>query len=416
MANLDKLVETMHGGTIMDAALNELIEDAITVASYGQRSGRFKDNALFLAIQRATAVERLDWSSPETVDLQIALNNAVQAIHPVTLVDLKSGWNPFSQQQDGVRKSDRKKKLFVAVAAVLILLCGYYTVWYQRATLLLADLSNAKIEQQNAIMNELFFRLVQRDGHAAAVDLGDTSSFSREAISEKIDELRQIDKMMVENKQNYNEIFVDIVPGQPVFYHLLGYFTQIPQSTQYFGGCGSTGPPGLMNKQIIPTAENASDPLSQLSSIVGERDQKLVQIRCIIGLTAMSEPGRFDYDSKSAADLKRTIDILGFWVLPGLYGALGALMFFMRAILSPFYPDPSVSRVALRISLGVFAGIAIVWFWSPSTTQTMAVTNLTLGSFTIAFLVGFSIDVFFALLDRVVTLATTTINKLGAAN
>lgn len=407
--------EAAGKGRAMDSALSELIEDAITVASYGQRSGRFKDNTLFVAVQRATAAEKLDWSSPETVDLQTALNNAVQAIHPVTLVDLKSGWNPFSQQPDGGRKSDRKKKLFVAVAAILILLCGYYTVWYQRATLLLADLSNAKVEQQNAIMNELFFRLVERDDSTTVAELGDSSSFSRVAISEKIDQLRLIDKMMVENKQNYNEIFVDIVPGQPLFYYLLGYFSQVPKSSQYFGGCGSTGPPGLMSTANTAVV-NADDPLARLSSIVGERDQKLLQIRCIIGLTAMSEPGRFDYNSKSAADLRRTSDILGFWVLPGLYGALGALMFFMRAILSPFYPDPSVSRVALRIALGVFAGIAIVWFWSPSTTQTMAATNLTLGSFTIAFLVGFSIDVFFALLDRLVTLATMTINKLGAAN
>jgi hypothetical protein len=405
--------EASGKGRAMDSALRELIEDAITVASYGQRSGRFKDNMLFVAIQRATAAEKLDWSSPETVDLQAALNSAVQAIHPVTLVDLKSGWNPFSLQ-DGGRKSDRKKKLFVAVAAILILLCGYYTVWYQRATLLLADLSNAKVEQQNAIMNELFFRLVESDDSTTVAELGDSSSFSRVAISEKIDQLRLIDKIMVENKQNYNEILVDTVPGQPLVYYLLGYVWQIPKSSQYSGGCGSTGPPGFMNNPTTPVAAN--DPLARLSSIIGERDQKLLQIRCIIGLTAMSEPGRFDYNSKSAADLRRTSDVLGFWVLPGLYGALGALMFFMRAILSPFYPDPSVSRVALRIALGVFAGIAIVWFWSPSTTQTMAATNLTLGSFTIAFLVGFSIDVFFALLDRLVTLATMTINKLGAAN
>lgn len=405
--------EASGKGRATDSALRELIEDAITVASYGQRSGRFKDNTLFVAIQRATAAEKLDWSSPETVDLQAALNNAVQAIHPVTLVDLKSGWNPFSLQDRG-RKSDRKKKLFVAVAAILILLCGYYTVWYQRATLLLADLSNAKVEQQNAIMNELFFRLVESDDSTTVAELGDSSSFSRVAISEKIDQLRLIDKIMVENKQNYNEILVDTVPGQPLFYYLLGYVWQIPKSSQYSGGCGSKGPPGFVNNPTTPVAAN--DPLARLSSIIGERDQKLLQIRCIIGLTAMSEPGRFDYNSKSAADLRRTSDILGFWVLPGLYGALGALMFFMRAILSPFYPDPSVSRVALRIALGVFAGIAIVWFWSPSTTQTMAATNLTLGSFTIAFLVGFSIDVFFALLDRLVTLATMTINKLGAAN
>jgi hypothetical protein len=89
-------------------------------------------------------------------------------------------------------------------------------------------------------------------------------------------------------------------------------------------------------------------------------------------------------------------------VLPLLYGMLGAVIFHMRRLLDPTVPDPSWLRFAYRIVLGGFAGIILVWFWTPSSQKVSQPEFATLTSFGLAFLVGFSTDVFFQALDRLV--------------
>ena len=91
------------------------------------------------------------------------------------------------------------------------------------------------------------------------------------------------------------------------------------------------------------------------------------------------------------------------------------MMYYMRTFLNPLLRDPNFIRVLLRVSLGSFAGIAVAWFWSPAFTQSVGVGDITLGVLTIAFLLGFGIDVFFALLDRLVTMITAAIGRLGAS-
>ena len=96
------------------------------------------------------------------------------------------------------------------------------------------------------------------------------------------------------------------------------------------------------------------------------------------------------------------IGFLGQWVLPALYGMLGAIIFHMRRLLDPATPDPSWMRITFRVLLGAFAGIIIVWFVTPSTQKITQGEFITLTSFGLAFLVGFSTDVFFRALDRLV--------------
>jgi hypothetical protein len=101
--------------------------------------------------------------------------------------------------------------------------------------------------------------------------------------------------------------------------------------------------------------------------------------------------------------LHETMNTFGLWYLPALYGMLGACVFHMRRFLDPSAPNPSWIRTAFRIFLGAFAGIVVVWFWSPAAQKGADQAIPMLSSFTVAFLVGFSIDIFFQALDRLVT-------------
>lgn len=112
-------------------------------------------------------------------------------------------------------------------------------------------------------------------------------------------------------------------------------------------------------------------------------------------------------------DIMYRLDIMRLWWLPALYGALGALIYHLREYLSGMRPDPTFMKLLVRVGLSAFAGIAIGWFWLPKDASVLGVSEVPLTPLTIAFIVGFAIDAFVALLDRIVTALTRTL--AGAA-
>jgi uncharacterized membrane protein (Fun14 family) len=104
------------------------------------------------------------------------------------------------------------------------------------------------------------------------------------------------------------------------------------------------------------------------------------------------------------------VNLLVSWLLPALYGLLGACVFLMRDLLivngtSKLSSETKIVdllSLALRLALGGLAGIIIGWFWVPSSTSGTSAPSLNISSipFGIAFLAGFSIDSVFSLLDR----------------
>jgi hypothetical protein len=104
--------------------------------------------------------------------------------------------------------------------------------------------------------------------------------------------------------------------------------------------------------------------------------------------------------------VKYKINLLVAWLLPGLYGLLGACVYLMRAfVLRPadrVVLEPtllSTLAFVLRIALGGLAGIIIGWFWVPSSSPDSALSVSSI-PFGMAFLAGFSIETLFSLLDR----------------
>lgn len=103
------------------------------------------------------------------------------------------------------------------------------------------------------------------------------------------------------------------------------------------------------------------------------------------------------------------------WILPCLYAALGTMIFYMRLILNPNEENPDISRVLHRIALAALAAIVLSWFWEPAFGGNTEFKAAGVGLFTFAFIIGFSIDVFFALLDRLVAISSGAVSKLGQA-
>ena len=106
------------------------------------------------------------------------------------------------------------------------------------------------------------------------------------------------------------------------------------------------------------------------------------------------------------------LDALQGYILPLLYGMLGALIFVLRSLMREIreltYTREDNIRYNLRVTLGALGGMIIGWFLKPD--QTEALTSLS--PMALAFLVGYNIDVLFAAMDKAIETVSKSINAM----
>jgi hypothetical protein len=97
-------------------------------------------------------------------------------------------------------------------------------------------------------------------------------------------------------------------------------------------------------------------------------------------------------------------DVFQQFVLPMLYGALGAIAYALRTLAQQsrdrLYHVENETADSLRTWLGVIAGLAIGWFFAPDKS-----TGAGLGALSplaLAFVAGYSVDLLFTAMDRLV--------------
>ena len=105
----------------------------------------------------------------------------------------------------------------------------------------------------------------------------------------------------------------------------------------------------------------------------------------------------------SLATVEIVLDFLATYVLPALYGLLGACAFVLRQLSADiaelrFANDLKV-RYTLRLNIGLLAGLAVGWFISPDQNASV-IANLS--PLAVAFVAGYGSELLFAVLDRVV--------------
>lgn len=104
------------------------------------------------------------------------------------------------------------------------------------------------------------------------------------------------------------------------------------------------------------------------------------------------------------------------YLLPLLYGLLGAFIFVLRSLLreikSLTYTFDSEIRYRLRLTLGALGGMIIGWFLKPEETDTLA----SLSPMAMAFLMGYNVDVLFSLMDRLIENIKQAIEKNDPVN
>lgn len=379
----------------------DLLSDAKLVAAYGQRAGRLLDAALFSAIADAETVDDLRWSSPQTVALQSAMNKAVQAIAPTTLVDLKSGWDPFV----GQGKTRLSKYAFVIVSLLLMMIVAYYTQLYNHGSTLLTGLQKIDDAHPAEKVGQVLRELIGAQQQLRNSLDGGENLVASESYFHQLDDLHDLDQRMS-----------FLLPMAYAF----NYETDHPLSL--LSAPMSSGPkPDLKSQSWCPdngaSPTVVSDPVQdanaghKLDILLADYSLRIANFACI---ESISFPPNAPLPVTSLlTEVNEHCRLIGLWILPALYGALGAMIFYLRAILNPVLPDPPTARILHRAALGGFAGIIIAWFWTPAAGNTLGFANIGFNLFGLAFLVGFSIEVFFTILDRTVAALQGAVNRVG---
>jgi hypothetical protein len=108
------------------------------------------------------------------------------------------------------------------------------------------------------------------------------------------------------------------------------------------------------------------------------------------------------------------LQVLHNYVLPLLYGLLGAFIFVLRSLLSEIksvtYTYDSEIRYRLRLTLGALGGMIVGWFLKPDEGDVTA----SVSSMSLAFLMGYNVDVLFSLMDKIIDNIKKNIDKPSA--
>jgi hypothetical protein len=393
----------------------QLLHDAEIVGDVGVRLGKLKDADLPTAITSTRdALSRNPPVFAPLIPLQTALNKAVQDISPISLNDLRSGWRPY-EHREGRRVG---LILFFIASLLIVAVTAYTTRVYERAKSMYAttlELQEARGAEQAM---RLFGMLKRNEKEVADALASGKKEFLYEAFAKALFDLEAMNSKF----EDYAPLSANVMNQLDLVQTVRNTFSSSfnsanpandPRVAQYLENYKKTPqkPLDAEIRQLI-SEQNATlvTPKNQdaqflLSSFLGQLQIFNDSIK--VNLNPLNPYGYFN----QAFVLRDGMSFLGSWLLPALYGMLGAIIFQMRRMLDPSLPNSTWLRVLFRVVLGGFAGIVIVWFWNPTAMKVNPADFATLTSFGVAFLVGFSTDVFFQALDRLVTYMSELIGK-----
>jgi hypothetical protein len=376
---------------------DKLLEDAHLVVDYGVRAGRLPDDD---ALQKAIyAVESATQESATQAfaTLTSALNKAINAISPMSLNDLREGRSPFDPTNRPLVQ--RLQVLFCVLTIVLTLIVALLTETLHRQ-----DNALKAIEQiQNTHPMDKLSALRKMVKLDAVLKKQDSVSYDQ--YQQGVRELRELQDKL--SGLYYLLDSASVRVWLPTFFDQnapdsgQGYSAEDAKYYQTLKSMSETQDKDIAVKAAGATTSayavtipctTASPPwMQQAIENLLEEHTFSHQLNLLLSLPPTSK--FYQIQAEMAA--------LNGWVLPFLYGLLGAMMFVMRNLLDPRTPILGLFQSIVRIALGGLAGILIGWFWVPSAFKAGEVADISSTPFGLAFLAGFSIDILFSILDRI---------------
>lgn len=406
-----------------DPLVSDLIADAKLVAAYG-RYGVFKDNSLFVAIGNAEHVDNAAADQTVVADLQKALNDCSSVVPFTTLVALRDGWSPGNMSF----KTRMATYTMVLVSIVLMIITGTLTYQYNVGTALRAELDQLDSSDFAGRFSQSVRQVwaTQKQLQKTLSNGTSTTDFSlmKDSYYQSQDSLHALNQKFVELWAN-SQRFINDDARFPLWGMKAVYCSlfsskksdsKLSADSNVYNtdqeNADRTCSAGISSTQqaALPEGDDTSpDVASDDVNYDYQEATRFLQRAGVITLTPEAIPAM-------TAQIRGISAVLGpyaLWILPALYGAMGAIMFQMRMILNPLLPNPPLPRLIHRIALGALAGMVLAWFFAPGTKLGDEVSGIGFSLFTFAFLFGFSLDIFFTTLDQFVGMSVAGIKKLG---
>ena len=172
---------------------------------------------------------------------------------------------------------------------------------------------------------------------------------------------------------------------------------------------------GRLTKADLKTKDKfLSDLAHSIDESLGVDTAEAIVRSCILGLNFYS--GAFPDIEALNMQIKDALNLYSLIILPSLFGALGAIVYFLRAFLNPKEPNEGWSRTLYHVALGALAGMIMAWLGMGLLGSDDAFKSIGLGLFAFAFVLGFSIDIFFDMLENLVKSARRAVGQIGSAN
>ncbi|WP_217571913.1 hypothetical protein [Mesorhizobium sp. GbtcB19] len=429
-----------------DPLVSGLLADAKLVAGYG-RYGVFKDSALFAAIGDAEKLTDVTASQPEVVKLQSVLNDCSSTVPFSTLAALRTGWSPG----DMSRRTALATYFLVALSVTMMIIIGKLTYVYNRGVSISAELQEIDNNDFSARFGQSIRQVwaTKKQLSSATTQPASTTDLTllKDAYYNSVDNLHSLDQRFSSLLVRAQGFMTQEAPF-PIWGMEWAY-CKISASAAKAGAPLDFSNPRQMainqfcNQQVAlaqqQSGAESSQPLKQsdFDCKNGDNGQPKTEVVSATGTAGGVEDVNADFEEATrnlqcegvititpnsistltlqAKTLGEVLSPYALWILPALYGALGGIMFHMRMILNPLLPNPPLARLIHRIALGALAGMILAWFMAPGTKLGGEVTGIGFSLFTFAFLFGFSLDIFFTILDQFVSMSVAGIKKFGTS-
>jgi hypothetical protein len=367
--------------------------------------------------------------SEAVASLALLVNRASQQPGPSTTADLLARWYSLANSAyAAVRRA-----LLIPIAIALVFSIGYFTYVYKEESILQEQLIALQVEDFPAKAEHLYndwIRLKSNSRLALSPSTPDSSEYYQE-----LSEVRRVG----DNIGVTNDRAVDLF-NKATLVDLRDYISHLaPASTAKCKAPASSSdaPVGPSDQSKLsddvhytddsdhscPTEPGDQSKTTKSASQDETTDQLStddddIDVSHFLSFVRIAKFRDIPIDQMSGvitADIEASNQIInayGLWVLPALYALFGAMVFYFRAVMNPLAPTPRLPII--RATLAVMSGVSISWLLSSFNSKAIGDHAGGIGVFTLAFLFGFSIEVFFAVLDSLVQRALKMFPNLAA--
>lgn len=356
----------------IDSGIKQSIEDGQRLIAYIAKDGmtQLPDELTRAMIEAKYQAAAGEWSAEDEATFLVNYDRLTKIIYPVTIESINAIIPDKSEGAVGKTKAERavaSYRRYTLFSLVLLLLVQLYWLVGNNLRINLQDIFEQR-ETQHATLIKGQVRGSDAKQLELALDLS----------NQQLDANYQLLRV-------WNRVSTVGVP----------FSGDMPEYTKERLGYKDVASQASDNNKTDKTEEN--EKVEKRSAVSAELERDLYKARIMY------------FKNILAADF--FLEALQSYILPLIYGLLGALIYVLRSLLKEIklltYTFDSEIRFRLRITLGSLGGMVVGWFFKPQGVDSLA----SLSPMAMAFLMGYNVDLLFSMMDKMIDNIRDAIEK-----